>query len=192
MINKNPNYVTESNSSDNSTINDVIGNKGDRAFSNWQSDPPHPSIIGHLTAGYYHIHNASRVYPRTNDNTPLAPITVTSSADALTFGSWVEITNFDSKTVMADVHWIYVNNISGVDSYVVQLGTGESGSQIFWGEAAFSRDTNQNRVAPLAIQGKPIVAGTKLWVRLASTTANAYTADVKVYTHQYPSVTGNG
>lgn len=180
--------VAPVNSANNDTINDVIGNKTDKSFSDGSQTP---SLVGHLVAGYNHIHNPSRVYPRTDDDNPLAPITVTSSATALTYGSWVEITGFDSKSVMADAHFLYVNNISGVDSYTIQLGTGEGGNQVFWGESEFSRDTNQNRVAPIPIQGEPIPAGTKLWVRLASVTANAYTADVKVYTHQYPSVTGN-
>ena len=179
--------VPDQDSSDNYSMRDVIGSKLDTSFSDGMM---YPSVIGHLVANYNHVHNPSRVYPRTDDDTPLAPITVTSGATALTFGSWVEITNFDSKTVMADVHFVYVSAISGVDSYVVQLGTGDSGSQEFWGEAAFSRDTNQNRVAPVRIQGKPIVAGTKLWVRLSSTAGGSKTCDVKVFTHQYPSVTG--
>ena len=184
------NKVPSDNSTDNNTVNDAIGSKCDRSFSNWQDDPPRPSVIGHLVANYYHVHDASRVYPRTDDDTPLAPITVTGSATALTFGSWVEITNFDLKSVMSDVHFIYVSNISAVDTYVIQLGIGASGSQEFWGEAAFSRDTNQNRVAPIGVQGKPIPAGTKLWARLASTGGGSDTCDIKVYTHQYPSVTG--
>ena len=183
--------VPTANSTDNDSLRDVVGNKDDRAFSNWESDPPDPSIIGHLTANYYHVHDASRVYPRTDDDTPLAPITVTDGGSSWTFGSWVEITGFDSKVVMADCHFVYGNNISDVDEFVLQLGIGASGSEEFWGECAFARDTNQNRVAPLAIQGKPIPAGTKLWARLASNDGASSTCNVKVYTHQYPSVTGN-
>ena len=182
--------IPEANSDNNNSANDVLGNKSDRAFSNWNSDPPHPSIIGHLTANYYHIHDASRVYPRTDDNTPLGFLTVTGSASALTFGNWVEITGFDSKVVMSDVHFIFIGAISANDDYTLQLGTGTSGSQEFWGECAFTRDTNQQRTGYCPIQGKPIPAGTKLWVRLASTSGGSLTVDIKVYTHQYPSVTG--
>ena len=182
--------IPTANSTDNAEMKDVIGNKQDRSFSNWQTDPPKPSIVGHLTAQYYHIHDASRVYPRTDDDTPLAFVTITSPASALTFGNWIEIAGFDSKSVMADVHFVFIGNISADDDYVLQLGIGANPAQAFWGECAFSRDTNQMRVGFAPIQGKPIPAGTKLWARLANTSAISRTVDIKVYTHQYPSVTG--
>lgn len=182
--------VPTANTDDNDSIRDVVGNKDDKSFSDFTTDPPNPSVIGHLMANYYHAHDASRVYPRTDDDTPLAGITVTDGGSSWTFGSWVEITGFDTKTVMADCHFVYVNNIDDTDEYVLQLGTGTTGSQAFWGETAFSRDTNLNRVAPIPIQGKPIPAGTKLWARLASNDGASSTCNVKVYTHQYPSVTG--
>ena len=180
--------IPEVDGSETNSVNAVIGTKEDSSFSDGMT---YPSIIGHLVANYNHVHNGCRVYPRTDDDTPLAPITVTSSASALTFGSWVEITNYDAKSYLSDVHHIFIGNISGVDNYVIQLGTGTSGSQVFWGESAFFRDTNQNRVAPVNIQGPPIPAGTKLWARLASESANDYTCDIKVYSHEYPPVTGN-
>jgi hypothetical protein len=40
--------VKTANSTENDDIVGVIGNKMDRAFSNWENDPLHPSIIGHL------------------------------------------------------------------------------------------------------------------------------------------------
>ena len=183
--------VTSANSTDNITINDVIGNKTDRAFSNLDPSAGDPSIIGHLVAGYYHVHDKARVYPRIDDNTPSAFLTVTGSASALTFGNWIEITGFDTKTVMADVHFIFIGGISATDDYTLQLGIGASGSQEFWGECAFTRDANQQRTGYCPIQGKPIPANTKLWARLASTDGGSKTVDIKVYTHQYPSVTGN-
>jgi len=180
--------VPEIDSSENSTIFDVIGNKKDTSFSDGMQ---YPSIIGHMVASYNHVHNSSKVYPRTDNDTPLASITVTSSATALTFGPYTEITNFDLKTLLSDIHHVYINNISDVDEYVLQLATGESGSQVFWGESSFSRDTNQNRVAPVPIQGPPIPAGTKLWARISAEGSGSKTANIKVYTHEYPSVTGN-
>ena len=180
--------VPNDNSTDNITMADVVGSRADNSFSGWVSNP---SIVGHLKAEYYHVHDSARVYPRTDDDNPLAAITVTASATALTFGDWVEITNFDSKALLADVHHLYINTISAVDIYTIQLGTGASGSQVFWGESAFSRDTNQNRVAPVPIQGPPIPAGTKLWARLASEGGGGDSCKIKAYTHEYLGVTGN-
>ena len=182
---------TEDNSSSNATIADVIGSKNDRSFSNEDPNDSDPSVVGHLKAGYYHVHDAARVYPRTDDDTPLAFLTVTGSATALTYGDWVEITGFDAKTVMADVHFIFIGSISATDDYVLQLGIGASGAQVFWGECAFTRDTNQQRTGYAPIQGRPIPSSTKLWARLASTNGEGRTVDIKVYTHQYPSVTGS-
>jgi hypothetical protein len=184
--------VPEDNSTDNYSMRDVIGSKNDRAFSNASPSNGHdPSVVGHLRANYYHVHDSSRIYPRTDDDTPLASLTITGSATALTFGAWVEITNFDGKTVMSDVHHVILGNISDNDDYVLQLGTGTSGSQVFWGECAFTRDTNQVKGSQVPIQGPPINAGTKLWARLASTAGGSETVDIKVFSHQYPSVTGN-
>ena len=185
-----PQPTANLSANDSEFLQDTIGNRDDRSFSNWTNgSPPKPSIIGHLVANYYHVHDASRIYPRTDDDTPLAPITVTASATALTFGTWVEITNFDTKVVMSDVHHVILGNISANDDYVLQLGTGVSGSQAFWGECAFTRDTNQVRGSQVPIQGRPIPAGTELWARLASTSGGG-NVQIKVFTHQYPSVTG--
>lgn len=183
--------VPDANSNDNYSLRDAIGNKRDRSFSNFSDGAvPKPSVLGHLVANYYHVHDASRIYPRVDHDTPLAPITVTTSATALTFGAWVEITNFDSKVVAADVHHVILGDISANDDYVLQLGTGVSGSQAFWGECAFTRDTNQVKGSQVPIQGRPIPAGTKLWARVARTSATTATVDIKVFTHQYPSVVG--
>ena len=183
--------VQEANSTANTEIRDVIGNRNDRSFSNWENgNPPRPSIIGHLVANYYHVHDASRVYPRTDDDNPLPYVTITGSADALTYGAWTEIAGFDTKTVMSDCHFVNIGGISANDEYHLQLGIGVAGSQVFWGENTFTRDTNQMRTSEVPIQGKPIPAGTKLWARLASTSGGSRTVDIKVYSHQYPSVTG--
>jgi len=179
--------VPAENGSGNDTVADVIGNKNDLSFSDWMA---HPSVIGHLKAGYNHVHNPARVYPRTDDNTPLAFLTVTGAAGALTYGSWVEVSGFDGKSVMADVHFVFIGSISANDDYTLQLGTGAAGAQSFWGECAFTRDTNQQRTGYAPIQGAPIPAGTKLWARVASTGGSSRTVDIKVYTHEYPGVTG--
>lgn len=184
--------VAAQDSTANGSIADVIGNKADKSFSDGQANP---SLCGHAKAGYNHTHNPSRVYPRTSDSEAAAAITLTDKNDGGTspweFGTWVEITGFDGKSNMADVHFVIASNISAADAFVVQLGTGESGSQEFWGECAFERDATFLAAAQnIPIQGPPIPAGTKLWARLASEDADGTTCDVKVYTHEYPNVTG--
>ena len=97
--------VVSENSSKNKSIKDVIGNKNDTSFSDGSNTP---SLIGHLVAAYNHIHDKARVYPRTSDNVPAAFLTVTGSATALTYGSWAEVTGYDSKTLLSDIHFIFI------------------------------------------------------------------------------------
>ena len=47
------------------------------------------------------------------------------------------------------------------------------------------------RGSQFPIQGPPIPAGTRISLSLLSGTGGD-TADCKIYTHEYPSVTGNG
>ena len=170
----------------NATIADVVGNKSDKSFSDGAANP---SVIGHLMAGYNHVHDSSRVHPRTSDDVPLAAITVAGHATALTFGSWVEIIAANAIDELFDMHFVLLGSISAVDDYVLQLGYGASGSEVFWGECAFTRDTNQMRASWVPIQGPPVSANTRIAARLASTGGGADSADVKLYTHKYPNVT---
>lgn len=61
------NKIVDSNSAENRTINDVIGNKEDHSFSNVIGSTSSPSVIGHLTSAYYHIHSSGRLYPELAD-----------------------------------------------------------------------------------------------------------------------------
>ena len=69
----------EDDSQANETINDVIGSKNDRAFSGAHPSTNDPSLQGHAVAGYYHVHDRARVYPRVDDDTPSAFLTVTGA-----------------------------------------------------------------------------------------------------------------
>lgn len=55
----NKNKTTTDDSSDNNTINDVIGSKNDKSFSNANPSSSDPSVIDHLKAGYYHVHDSA-------------------------------------------------------------------------------------------------------------------------------------
>ena len=186
MVPNGPFGIPLANATANNTMRDVLGSRTDASFSNGGSSP---SIIGHLVAGYNHVHDSSRVHPRTSDDVPLAAITVAGSATALTFGSWVEIIAANAIDKMFDMHFVLLGSISAVDDYVLQLGYGESGSEVFWGESAFTRDTNQMRASWVPIQGPPVAANTRIAARLASTGGGGDSADIKIYTHQYPDVT---
>ena len=171
------NNIAAPDSVSNNTYRDVIGNKKDNTLSG----PANDSLYGIAAfMAYYHVHNPSLIYPR-----DASPITVTSGAGAWNEGSKVEIINNTVKTEAFDIHFINLATISAVDDYVLKLYQGEAGSEVFWGECSFSRDTNQMRAAFVPIQGPPIAKNTRISATLLSGTGGDR-ADVKIYTHEYP------
>jgi len=177
--------VPGQDSLDNETLLDVIGNKTDTSFSDGATDP---SIVGHLRANFYHVHDSSRVFPRTDDDNPLGPVNIASASGTWNFGSWTQVIAASTIAYMFDMHFVILGTISESDDYVLQLGFGGSGSEVFWGECAFTRDTNQMRASWQPIQGPPVAAETRISARLASATGsnNVY---IKIYNHTYPPVT---
>ena len=175
--------INTANSTANVTIKDVLGSRSDTSFSNNIS---HPSVMGHLMANFFHIHNASRVYPRTDDDTPLASVTLISDETSLTFGNYVEL--IASTPYVMDIHFMMLGELSSNDEYTIQIGIGAAGAETFWGESWVVRDTNQMRIGMANIQGEPIPAGTRVSARLA-TLGGSSTAKVKIFTHRYPDIT---
>jgi len=163
-------------STDNNTINDVIGNKEDSSLSG----PGNDSLYGIAAyMAYYHIHNASLIYPRDAN-----PVNVAAGVGAWTEGAKVEIIAAGEKTNSYDVHFVILGNMSQSDDYVVKLYTGPGGSEVFWAECAFTRDTNQVRGSQVPIQGPPVLPNTRMSVALLSGTGSN-NVDVKIYTHEY-------
>ena len=158
---------------------DTLGNKADNALAGPKADGASLYALAGFMA-YYHAHNPSLIYPR-----DASPITVISGAGAWNEGSKVEIINNTVKNEAFDIHFINLATISAVDDYVLKLYQGEAGSEVFWGECSFSRDTNQMRAAFVPIQGPPIAKNTRISATLLSGTGGDR-ADVKIYTHEYP------
>lgn len=172
------NPVSTENDMGNDTMNQVIGNKDDANLSG----PGNDSLYGIAAfMAYYHIHNPSLVYPRDDD-----PVVITAGAGAWTEGTKVEIIANGEKSEAFDIHFVILGAISQNDDYVVKVYTGESGSEVFWGEAAFTRDTNQVRGSQVPIQGPPVASGTRISASLLSGNGSNTTA-IKLYTHEYPA-----
>ena len=85
------------------------------------------------------------------------------------------------------MHFVILGEISATSNYVVKLYTGAVSSEVFWGECAFTRDTNQVRGSQVPIQGPPVPANTRISASLLSDDDNGETVEIKVYTHEYPS-----
>jgi hypothetical protein len=173
--------VATEDSTNNNTVNDVIGNKNDTSLSG----PGHDSLYGIAAfMGYYHVHSPALIYPRDAD-----PVTLTAVTGATTWseGTKVEVIAKNAKTEAFDIHFVILGEISSRGNYVVKLYSGDSGSEVFWGECAFTRDTNQVRGSQLPIQGPPVPAGTRISASLLSGADDGETVDIKLYTHEYPA-----
>lgn len=168
--------VPTKNSTDNISFKDVIGNKEDsNSFSPGKSSLY--TLAGYMT--YYHTHGPSRVFPL-----DAPPVQLIAGAGAYTEGAITEIVAKDVTTLYRDIHHIILGNISQNDDYIIKIYTGDVGEEEFWGEAGFTRDTNQVRGSDVPIQGNPIAPGTRISATLESGTGsnNAY---VKLFTHPY-------
>ena len=168
------NSVTSADSTNNISINDVIGNKSDTATG--QGCNGNTSLMALNKLGFYHVHSSSVIYPR-----DAAPVTLTSGAGAYNEGTKVEVIPASTITDPFDIHWIIAGEISAQDDYVVKLYTGGAGSEVFWGEAAFSRDSNQVRGSQFPVQGNVIPANTRISASLLSGTGSD-TVEIKLYT----------
>ena len=133
-----------------------------------------------MRAGNYHIHNKSLIYPRDAD-----PVLVTAGVGAWAEGAKAEIIATGVKTNMFDIHHIILGNVNANDDYVLKLYYDEGAGDVFWGEAAFTRDSVQYKAPDLPIQGRPIPVGSKISATLMSGNG-ANTAYIKIYTHEYP------
>lgn len=176
--------VPSEDSAANNNIADVIGNKTDSSFS----DSVTPSIIGHLRAGYYHVHDSAKVYPVGAD-----PVTVTDKNDVGVtpwgHGTIVEIIPADTITVKFDIHWVLISDISAPDDYELKLYKGAAASEELIATIAFARSSNFSQEGSQPIQVAPIPANTRISASLASGDSDGASCKIKLYYHTYPDVT---
>jgi len=177
--------VQQADSTANSTISDVIGNKSDKSFSNGNATP---SLAGHLRAAYYHVHSPAVAYPRA-----AAPKTVTDKDDGGStpwgFGTIVEIIPAATITTKFDIHHVIISEISEIDDYELRLYKGPALSEEEIGAIAFSRSTNFAEEGSHPIQVEPQAANTRISAALASADADGAACNIKFYVHTYPDIT---
>ena len=172
--------VADKNGTANATINDVIGNKEDYSFSDGQDNP---TVVGHLKAGYYHVHSKARVYPVLAD-----AVTITASAAGWTYGNKIQIIPADTITTKFDIHWVLISDISAVDQYELSLYSGAENQEELIATIAFTRSSNFAQEGNLPIQVAPVPANTRVTAALACKSTNARTCGVKLYYHTYPDI----
>lgn len=167
-------------------IDTVLGELTDKSFSGGQTT--NPTVIGHLRASYYHVHDPAKVYPEGAD-----PVTVTSSSgDPWEHGTPVEVIPAGAITTKFDIHWVLISAISAVDDYELKLWAGtDSGGDSDDEELAtisFVRNDNFSQEGDMPIQIRPQPAGTRISASLACGDGDGATCNIKLYYHAYPDI----
>lgn len=174
------------NSTDNDTISDVVGNREDKSFSNVLGSGSAPSVIGHLRAGYFHIHSKAQVYPRLAD-----AVSINNEATGVAAGDWTEgdkqvIVPENAITSAFDIHWVKIFTVSDNTEYVLSLYNGET----LIGEVGFARSAPFSAQSDEPIQIPPQPANSEITATLAAKSGAATrTVTMKVYYHTYPDIT---
>jgi hypothetical protein len=186
-----PGLVPAENGSDNLFLRDVVGNRNDHSFSNGMTAP---TVIGHLTAGYYHIHDSAKVWPTgTGDDADKGadPITLTSAnGTEWLHGAKTQIVPADQIPVWFDIHWLVIGGAASADDYEIRVYKGLAEAEIEIGRVAFSRNAVQDRATVyIPIQIPPQHAGNRISASLACGAGNGATCNIKIYYHTYPDVT---
>ena len=181
-----PGRVPAADSTDNLFMRDVVGNKTDKSFSNgsWT-----PTVIGHLKAGYYHVHSPCMVYPNGGALSGADPLTITASATAWLHGAKAVILDTDQLAKWFDIHWVIASNASKAGDYEIILYSGAETEEAEVARIAFSRNSAADRSsAYLPVQIPPQPDGSRITASLACSEGTA-TVQIKVYTHTYPDIT---
>jgi hypothetical protein len=159
----------------NSTIRDVIGNKGDTAFSTSHT------LSSYAYGSYNHIHSPALCYPRGAD-----PVTV--NADAASYGlaaSTTEIIPVNTITSIFDIHWAIVSDLADNTYYELRLYSGLAGAESEITSVRFFKTNNFVNEGSLPVQVPIQAANTRISAQLLSANAGASSAKVSLYYHTY-------
>lgn len=174
--------VPAQNSSSNTVLRDVIGNKTDNVVVPYSCGVS--SVMSFLHTGYYHVHGASFLYPDKAN-----PITLTSPA-----GEWGQGTDSDIIEILPaseitkdfDIHWCSLSSISAALYGVIDLYEYVDSAWVKIGPltdvvrtSAFSREGDAR------VQVKQIAANTRLGAKFTDSTATAKTVELKIKGHVY-------
>jgi hypothetical protein len=139
------------------------------------------SILDFLITGYYHTHGAAFVYPKYS-----APIELTSAAAVwgLT-GNIVEVIPENAITKPFDLHWITISDISANAYMIIDIYAGLAGAEVLISSVDSYKQTNFIAEGARVIQIPQQPANTRISCRLADSSANQITCNVKFNGHVY-------
>ena len=162
-------------------IKDIINSIGENTDLWGNGDN---NILGYSNAAYKHIHNPSYIHP--NDCTLVSPET---SANANTFGDFVELVGTGVITVAFDIHWANIQNITGNGTFIVELhevsDTDLQVSEKYLGGFSVSRQNNFTRSFQVYTQIPVVAANKRVGVRTKQNNASAESISFNVSYHDY-------
>ena len=173
------------------TSNGIDANVGDVDETSFSAGITTPTVLGHLKALYYHLHDAAKVWPTGADaNHGADPITITSSdAEAWLHGDKTEVIAANSITTKFDLHWIIISAISANDDYELKIYKGTEGNETVIGRIAFCRNDAFSQEGNKPLQVAPQSANTRISASLACGDGDGASVNIKFYYHAYPDIT---
>jgi hypothetical protein len=169
--------VSTANSTNNFTINDVIGSKSDSVTGT--------SIWAGVDEIQDHLHSAAKVYP-----TLAAGITVTASSTAWVLGPTTTIVAENKISSPFDIHYINISAVSDANTFELAFFTGtnsstcsSAGTEI--GRVRFTRSATMYSPPLVPFMNRLLTANYAICARIASESAGADTAVVSIFYHTY-------
>ncbi len=162
--------IPSTDSANNNTVADVVGNKSDTYAGD--------SIFSHVHIMLEHGHSPSQVYP-----TLAAGTTVVSSAVAWTLGNFVIVVPASTVGLPFDIHYVSIEDLSanGVYELVLYYGAGDTEC----GRVRFTKNAVQDGTMNVPMQTILIPADSIIKAKLATDNAVANTADISLFYHTY-------
>lgn len=159
--------VPTADSSDNNTMNDVIGNKNDTHLGD--------SIRALIHILDEHIHKSSKMYPTLANGEPVV------SGAAWVLGVFKEIIPINTITDPFDVHYVSIENLTANDTYELVL---YDGADAEIGRCRFVKNAVQDGTVNVPIQTPIQPANTQIKAKLA-TSSGGDTATISLFYHTY-------
>ncbi len=157
------------NSTENLTINQLIGNRND--------DLSASTVFGRLRDIWGNIHHGQRVWPALTD-----PVLVTAHADDWVLGNYAEIVAANAISIEFHIHHIHITAPSANGEYelVFYVATTELM------RVSFSRTDKKDDVEGLEVKTPHCPANSQIQAKLASSNdASADTLKVKFWYHPH-------
>ena len=162
--------VPSADSSANSTIRDVIGNKTDTHDGN--------SIYSKLEEAEEHIHSVAKCYPTLANG-----ITVTGGVGAWALGNAATIVPASTITSDYDIHWVNLGTISAADTYELVLYACDTDTEA--GRLRFTRAAGVPSSSDVMFQSMLVPANCRITAKMASSSGGNDTAVVSIHYHTY-------